>query len=151
MYWISSSQRTCGAPTSAKGTLWRKAPWSPLLRHIHHRRIILMCLLTSPPLSHCWWASSSPLSQVWTAKNQLCYKSNLKIEDMNLNIVLPAIVLWKCIIGWKNKVGVKLISAYGAAAVSGSTASCVECVGFLFTQYIELKLNSVQFCLILTF
>lgn len=85
--WMASSQRTCGAPTSAKATWWRKAPSVPLSMHIQHQLTILMCLLTSPPLSHCWWASSSPLSQVWTPKPAVL-KSNLTM-CMNVNIVLP--------------------------------------------------------------
>lgn len=64
--WLSSKQRTCGAPTSAKGIFWRKNPSPPLKLHIHHLVTIRTCSLTSPPPSQCWWASSSPQSQVQT-------------------------------------------------------------------------------------
>ncbi|TNM93663.1 hypothetical protein fugu_001839 [Takifugu bimaculatus] len=62
----ASSQRTCGVPTSAKEKCWRKVPSSPLTSRLPHPLTILTCLLTSPPPSPCWWASSSrPSPESW--------------------------------------------------------------------------------------
>lgn len=62
-----SLQRTCGVPTWAKEKCWRKVPSSPLTSRLPHPLTILTCLLTSPPPSPCWWASSSRPSPVRTA------------------------------------------------------------------------------------
>jgi len=69
IYWalriiLWTPQRTCGAPTSAEGTWWRKALWAPPPTPTRPPPSSPTCSLTSPPPSRCWWASSSPPSQV---------------------------------------------------------------------------------------
>lgn len=61
---VTCPQKTCGATTSAKETLWRKTFCGPPMTATQHQPTIPTFLLTSPPPSHCWWASSSPQSQV---------------------------------------------------------------------------------------